>query len=66
MTPSQILGWTTVIAIALVSVWLVWFSCGGWRQFGPPHLLPPPVPKFSLVAPATDPTPGFSDYVGLL
>lgn len=66
MTLAHILGWSTVIVITVITVWLVWFSCGGWRQFGPPHLLPPPVPKFALVVPATDPKPGFSDYVGLL
>jgi hypothetical protein len=66
MTVSQILGWTTVLTIALISCWLVWFSCGGWRQFGPPHLLPPPVPRLALVAPASDPIPGFSDIVGML
>lgn len=66
MTATQILGWTTVLVAMLISVWLVWFSCGGWRQFGPPHLLPPPVPKLALAVPAIDPKPGFSDYVGAL
>jgi hypothetical protein len=62
----HILGWVTVAGASGLGVWLLWFSAGGWRQFGPPHLLPPPVPKLALAVPAIDPKPGFSDYVGAL
>lgn len=62
----HILGWLTLATAAVIGVGVLWFSVGGWRQFGPAHLLPPPVPRLALVAPASDPKPGFSDYVGAI
>lgn len=66
MLAYHILGWLTMAAALTLGAGVAWFTCGGWHRFSLPHLLPPPVPKFALVAPATDPNPGFSDYVGLL
>lgn len=66
MLAWHILGWSAMAVALVLGLGTLWFCAGGWRQFGPAHLLPPPVPKLALVAPATDPIPGVSEYVGVV